>query len=54
MKAAVFKGLKEKIKVIEDYPKPVPDKDEILIKVKFCGICGIMYLAIFINYVMFQ
>jgi len=40
MKAAVFKGLEEKIKIIEDYPKPVPDKDEILIKVKFCGICG--------------
>ena len=40
MKAAVFKGLEEKIKIIEDYPRPVPDKDEILIKVKFCGICG--------------
>ncbi|MFX1355380.1 MAG: alcohol dehydrogenase catalytic domain-containing protein, partial [Promethearchaeota archaeon] len=24
----------------EDYPKPVPDPDEALVKVHYCGICG--------------
>jgi L-iditol 2-dehydrogenase len=40
MKAAVFKGLEEKIEIISDYPKPVIDQDEVLINVKYTGICG--------------
>jgi L-iditol 2-dehydrogenase len=26
--------------VIRDMPRPVPDKDEVLIRVQYCGICG--------------
>jgi (R,R)-butanediol dehydrogenase/meso-butanediol dehydrogenase/diacetyl reductase len=38
MKAAVLKG-KRKF-VIEQVPEPVLDKDDVLIKVQYCGICG--------------
>lgn len=40
MRAAVFRGLDEKIQIVEDYPMPAIDKDEVLIKVKYTGICG--------------
>ncbi len=39
MKAAVFLE-KEKIQIQEDYPKPVPGPNQILIKVDLCAICG--------------
>ncbi len=38
MKAAVLEG-KRKF-VIKEVPEPVLDKDEVLIKVQYCGICG--------------
>jgi hypothetical protein len=38
MKAAVLQG-KRKF-TIEEVPEPVLDKDEVLIKVRYCGICG--------------
>ncbi len=38
MKAAVLEG-KRKF-VIEEVPEPVLEKDEVLIKVQYCGICG--------------
>jgi 2-desacetyl-2-hydroxyethyl bacteriochlorophyllide A dehydrogenase len=38
MKAAVLQG-KGKF-TIEEVPEPVLDKDEVLIKVQYCGICG--------------
>ena len=38
MRAAMLEG-KKKV-VIRDVPDPVLDKDEVLIKVKYCGICG--------------
>ena len=38
MKAAVFYG-KQDLRVM-DIPKPTPKEDEVLIKVKACGICG--------------
>ena len=38
MRAAMLEG-KRKV-VIRDVPDPVLDKDEVLIKVKYCGICG--------------
>jgi 2-desacetyl-2-hydroxyethyl bacteriochlorophyllide A dehydrogenase len=38
MKAAVLEG-KRKF-VIQDVPEPVLEKDEVLIKVQYCGICG--------------
>jgi threonine dehydrogenase-like Zn-dependent dehydrogenase len=38
MKAAVLEG-KRKF-VIQDVPEPVLEKDEALIKVQYCGICG--------------
>ena len=38
MKAAVLEG-KRKF-VIEEVPEPVLEKDEVLIKVRYCGICG--------------
>jgi threonine dehydrogenase-like Zn-dependent dehydrogenase len=38
MKAAMVEG-KWKL-VIKDVPRPVPKKDEVLIKVHYCGICG--------------
>jgi 2-desacetyl-2-hydroxyethyl bacteriochlorophyllide A dehydrogenase len=39
MKAAVFMEI-EKIEIKEDYPKPSPGPNEVLIKVDHCGICG--------------
>ncbi|MBN2157457.1 MAG: alcohol dehydrogenase catalytic domain-containing protein [Candidatus Lokiarchaeota archaeon] len=39
MRAAVFLE-KEKIEIRDDYPKPVPGPNEVLIKVHLCGICG--------------
>ena len=38
MKAAILEG-KRKL-VVRDVPEPVLDKDEVLIKVQYCGICG--------------
>ncbi len=38
LKAAVFRGVR-KID-ITDVPKPEPDANEVLVKVKYCGICG--------------
>ena len=38
MKAAVFKGI-ENIK-IEEVPKPEINEEEVLIKIKYCSICG--------------
>jgi 2-desacetyl-2-hydroxyethyl bacteriochlorophyllide A dehydrogenase len=39
MKAAVFVDTR-KIEYYEDYPKPILGKDDILVKVHYCGICG--------------
>jgi 2-desacetyl-2-hydroxyethyl bacteriochlorophyllide A dehydrogenase len=39
MKAAVYLG-KKKVEVKKDLEKPSPKSDEVLIKVKYCGICG--------------
>ncbi|MBY8987475.1 MAG: alcohol dehydrogenase catalytic domain-containing protein [Candidatus Lokiarchaeota archaeon] len=39
MKAAVFIDAK-KIIYREDYPKPSPGPDDVLVKTHFCGICG--------------
>jgi len=39
MKSAVWKGYKERF-VIQDLPQPKPDKNELLIRVRYCGICG--------------
>lgn len=40
MKAAIFHGVKEGIRV-EDVPKPkIEDSGDVLIKVKYCGMCG--------------
>lgn len=39
MKAAVFHG-KGDIRVDANYPKPVPKANEVLIRVKACGVCG--------------
>lgn len=41
MKAAVIEG-PGKIQ-LKDVPRPVPKKDEVVIKVAFCGICGTDY-----------
>jgi (R,R)-butanediol dehydrogenase/meso-butanediol dehydrogenase/diacetyl reductase len=38
MKAARYEG-KRKITIV-DLPKPVPQKDEVLVRVKYAGICG--------------
>jgi (R,R)-butanediol dehydrogenase/meso-butanediol dehydrogenase/diacetyl reductase len=38
MKAALYEG-KKKIRIV-DIPKPVPQKGEVLVKVKYAGICG--------------
>jgi (R,R)-butanediol dehydrogenase/meso-butanediol dehydrogenase/diacetyl reductase len=38
MKAARYEG-KKKITIV-DIPKPTPQKDEVLVKVKYAGICG--------------
>jgi threonine dehydrogenase-like Zn-dependent dehydrogenase len=39
MRAAVFEDVK-KIVYKEDYPKPIPGPDEVLVKVHYCAICG--------------
>ena len=39
IKAAVFKEI-TKIVYREDYPKPVPGPDDVLVRVNYCGICG--------------
>jgi len=39
MKAAVFIDVK-KIIYREDYPKPSPGPDDVIVKTHFCGICG--------------
>jgi len=38
MKAAKYEG-KRKIRIV-DIPKPIPQRDEVLVKVKYSGICG--------------
>jgi (R,R)-butanediol dehydrogenase/meso-butanediol dehydrogenase/diacetyl reductase len=38
MKAALYEGTK-KIRIV-DIPKPIPQKGEVLVKVKYAGICG--------------
>ncbi len=38
MKAAVFKG--KGVFAVEELPTPKPGPDEILIKIRYCGICG--------------
>jgi threonine dehydrogenase-like Zn-dependent dehydrogenase len=38
MKVAVYKGVKNV--VLEDRPKPVAGPGEVIVKVKYCGICG--------------
>jgi len=38
MRAAVLEDARKF--VIRDVPEPVPDKDEALLKVRYCGICG--------------
>jgi threonine dehydrogenase-like Zn-dependent dehydrogenase len=38
MKAAVFK--KKGFMAVEEVPTPVPREDEVLVKIKYCGICG--------------
>lgn len=38
MKAAVLEGQRKL--VVKEVPEPVLDKDEVLIKVQYCGICG--------------
>jgi (R,R)-butanediol dehydrogenase/meso-butanediol dehydrogenase/diacetyl reductase len=38
MRAAVLEGKKKF--VVEEVPEPVLEKDEVLIKVQYCGICG--------------
>lgn len=39
MKALVLKEIND-LEFQEDYPKPSPSKNEVVIKVKYCGICG--------------
>ena len=39
MKAAVLNGVKN-LSVVNDYAKPEPKDDEVLIKVDICGLCG--------------
>lgn len=39
MRGAFYEGIR-KIVVRDDFPKPTIKSDEILIKVKYCGICG--------------
>ncbi len=38
MRAAMVEG-KRKV-VIREVPEPIPDEDEVLIRVRYCGICG--------------
>ncbi|MHA2392410.1 MAG: zinc-dependent alcohol dehydrogenase [Promethearchaeota archaeon] len=39
IRAAVFKDIR-KIVYREDYPKPSPGLDEVIVRVHYCGICG--------------
>jgi L-iditol 2-dehydrogenase len=39
MKAAVLFGERD-MRLVDDYPVPVPDRDEVLIHVQACAICG--------------
>ncbi|MFX1587256.1 MAG: zinc-binding dehydrogenase [Promethearchaeota archaeon] len=39
IKAAVFVDIK-KIVYKEDYPKPIPGPDDVIVKTEYCGICG--------------
>ena len=39
IKAAVFEDI-QRIIYKEDYPKPTAGKDEVIVKVHYCGICG--------------
>ena len=39
MRALVLKAIHE-LEFIPDFPNPTPAKDEVLINVKYCGICG--------------
>jgi 2-desacetyl-2-hydroxyethyl bacteriochlorophyllide A dehydrogenase len=39
IKAAVFEEI-QKIVYRDDYPKPIPKVDEVLVRVDYCGICG--------------
>ena len=39
MKGVILKGAQQ-IEVKDDLPKPIIKRDEVLIKVKYCGICG--------------
>ena len=39
MKAAVFEDVKKMV-YYEDYPKPTPGPDDVIIKVHYCAICG--------------
>jgi len=39
MKAAVFIDVK-KIDYIEDYPRPSPEEEDVIVKTHYCGICG--------------
>lgn len=39
IRAAVFEDVK-KIVYRDDYPKPVPGPDEVIVRVHYCGICG--------------
>lgn len=38
MKAAVYKG-KQRL-VVEEVPTPSPGPEQVLVKVKYCAICG--------------
>jgi (R,R)-butanediol dehydrogenase/meso-butanediol dehydrogenase/diacetyl reductase len=39
MKAAVFTGLGQPLSV-DDVPEPTPSKDDVIVRVARCGICG--------------
>lgn len=39
MRAAVFEDVRQ-IRYTEDYPRPVPEPDEALVKVHYCAVCG--------------
>ena len=39
MRAAVFEDIK-KIVYKEDYPRPIAETNDVLVKVDYCGICG--------------
>lgn len=39
MKAVVLEDAK-KLTYREDYPKPIPGPDDVIVKVRYCGVCG--------------